>query len=217
MGQCHVFRGMRKPVYGTVIAYVLLSVFFFLPVSIPHKIVFPLLVLSVSAFGNRLGVVTCGFFFSAIGDYMGSVHDFMLQMSFFALAHISFVVYFLRMPDVRKRMMWNARLYGRVVLFALLYGVLGGVILCHIGDKVMQIGVGVYVFLILSFLFLTTYAVPMFFWGALLFVLSDFILGWNKFVFHIPCSSYCILVPYFSAQLLLFLGGCRRRCGVVSD
>ena len=38
-----------------------------------------------------------------------------------------------------------------------------------------------------------------------LFVISDTILGWNKFVDRIPYSSYWILIPYFSAQILLFV------------
>ena len=41
--------------------------------------------------------------------------------------------------------------------------------------------------------------------GACFFVLSDFILAWNIFVGKLPASTYLIMVPYFLAELLLFI------------
>lgn len=43
-------------------------------------------------------------------------------------------------------------------------------------------------------------------WGAWLFVLSDSLLGWDKFVGTIPFRDVLVLGSYFLAQLLLFLG-----------
>jgi uncharacterized membrane protein YhhN len=71
---------------------------------------------------------------------------------------------------------------------------------------VITIGVAVYIVLIvLMFLLAGLTGLPAFQIGALLFVISDTILGWNKFVDRIPYSSYWILIPYFSAQILLFV------------
>ena len=41
--------------------------------------------------------------------------------------------------------------------------------------------------------------------GAVLFVFSDFILAWNKFVEPIPYRNYLVLGSYFLAQWLLFI------------
>jgi uncharacterized membrane protein YhhN len=41
--------------------------------------------------------------------------------------------------------------------------------------------------------------------GAVLFVFSDFILAWNKFVDPIEHSRYLIMIPYYLGQLLLFV------------
>lgn len=42
--------------------------------------------------------------------------------------------------------------------------------------------------------------------GAILFLLSDTVLGWNRFVSHLPQASLMILVPYYAAQGLIFCG-----------
>lgn len=42
--------------------------------------------------------------------------------------------------------------------------------------------------------------------GAILFVVSDFILGIHLFVHRIPNSALCIMIPYYLGQLLLFIG-----------
>jgi len=47
--------------------------------------------------------------------------------------------------------------------------------------------------------------------GATLFVCSDFILAWNMFVCKLPASTWLIMVPYFLAELFLFL----RSAGVI--
>ena len=41
--------------------------------------------------------------------------------------------------------------------------------------------------------------------GAVIFVFSDFILAWNKFMEPVPYRQYLVLVPYFLAQWLLFI------------
>ena len=40
--------------------------------------------------------------------------------------------------------------------------------------------------------------------GAVLFLVSDMVLAWNRFVEPLPGSGILILVPYYLAQWLLF-------------
>ncbi len=49
--------------------------------------------------------------------------------------------------------------------------------------------------------------------GAVLFVFSDFILAWNKFVEPVPHRDYIVLVSYFLAQWLLFIRSTKFRVG----
>jgi uncharacterized membrane protein YhhN len=41
--------------------------------------------------------------------------------------------------------------------------------------------------------------------GAVMFVFSDFILAWNKFVDPIQYSRLLIMIPYYTGQFLLFM------------
>ena len=49
--------------------------------------------------------------------------------------------------------------------------------------------------------------------GAVLFVFSDFILAWNKYVEPVPYRHYLVLVTYFLAQWLLFIRSTKFRVG----
>lgn len=46
--------------------------------------------------------------------------------------------------------------------------------------------------------------------GAALFVASDSLLAWNKFVHHLPNSHFLIMSTYGVAQLLIMLGAIRQ-------
>ena len=47
--------------------------------------------------------------------------------------------------------------------------------------------------------------------GALLFVASDYILAWNKFVSPIAAEKYLIMVPYYLAQIFIWSGAWRDK------
>lgn len=41
--------------------------------------------------------------------------------------------------------------------------------------------------------------------GALLFLISDFVIGLNKFCFEVPCSRAIIMINYYAAQCFIAL------------
>jgi uncharacterized membrane protein YhhN len=47
--------------------------------------------------------------------------------------------------------------------------------------------------------------------GAVLFVFSDFILAWNRFVEPVPYRNYLVLGTYYLAQWLLFIRSTKYR------
>ena len=44
--------------------------------------------------------------------------------------------------------------------------------------------------------------------GALLFVLSDLVLAWDKFVSPVEYRSFLVLVPYYAGQFLIWIRAC---------
>ena len=71
----------------------------------------------------------------------------------------------------------------------------------------LQIGCGVYAVLITAMFGLSLMQrPPLFAIGAALFLISDMILSWNKFVGPVTAEKWMIMVPYYLGQLLIWLG-----------
>ena len=47
--------------------------------------------------------------------------------------------------------------------------------------------------------------------GAVMFVFSDLILGWNKFVSPVEEENLLVMIPYYMGQYLLFLRAARIK------
>ena len=71
----------------------------------------------------------------------------------------------------------------------------------------LQIGCGVYAVLITAMFGLSLMQrSPLFAIGAALFLISDMILSWNKFIGPVAAEKWLIMVPYYLGQLLIWLG-----------
>jgi len=195
-----------------------LAVLFFVPVEIAHKVSFPVAALAVASIWLCPWEMTLAFIFSALGDYIGSCDDFMGQMAFFALSHIWFIVYFVKRYFVKiepdRKLTGKAKGYLAMVLFcaAALLGIAFYRIAPMAPEGVIRIGVGVYAIIICTMLVSALLQrSSVFALGAVLFVFSDFILAWNKFVEPVPHREYLVLVSYFAAQWLLFIRATKFR------
>ena len=195
-----------------------LAVFYFLPKELyapltgafiaPHRIAFPLAVLTICGAFMIPWQMALAMMFSCIGDYMGSCGNFIMQMGGFALAHVMLIVYFIQRyvsmkgaPSRRKKSFIALGLVCAASLIAIAFTM----VVPHVPQGALRIGVSIYVILI------TTMAATAIFQrngiyacGALLFVLSDFILAWNKFVSPVEGEKYLIMVPYYLAQMSLW-------------
>ena len=156
---------------------------------------------------------TLFFLFSALGDWGGATGQFLPQMAAFATAHV-LLIYYLATPFGKTKSAFahiyqtkRATLWASVCFCLGLLVIVFGHIVPKVPEGVLTIGVSVYALLIVSMWFLS-------FWnpsawikiGSTLFLISDFILAWNKFVEPLDNARLLILVPYFSAQVLLFAG-----------
>ena len=70
------------------------SLAFFLPFEIPHKVTFPVGILTLASLWLCPWQITLALLFSAVGDYFGSCGNFLGQMGSFAIAHVMYIVYF---------------------------------------------------------------------------------------------------------------------------
>ena len=187
------------------IVFLALAILYFSPVQSPSKLAYPVAFLGVMALidNKRMGIfMAYGLVLSALGDWQGTQGNFFRQMALFGLAHIAYICYFAsrieNMQDNDKAgwRTWLCVLIGLIALIKVVPMVPSGT---------LKTGVIVYCLLILAMLRMALLQRDIWFaLGAALFVLSDFILAWNKFVSPIDYASWCIMVPYYSAQWLLF-------------
>lgn len=189
-----------------------LAVLFFLPVTIPGKLVFPVGCLFIASLGLNPWQICVALFFSALGDFAGTCGNFLAQMGSFAVAHIFYIWFFgrryLTKVEHDRKLTAKAKGYLAMIMVCVagLLAVAFGKIVPAAPEGVIRVGVGVYAVLISAMLLAgllqrsTLYAL-----GAVLFVFSDFILAWNRFIEPIPHRDYLVLVTYFLAQWLLFV------------
>ena len=196
------------------------SVIFFMPIDIPSKVTIPAGLLALASLWLCPWQITLALLFSALGDYMGSVHNFMGQMGFFAVGHIWYIAYFagryFRKVEKDRKLTGKAKGYLAMVTFC------ATALLCIVFSRIVpetpagaeRIGVCIYAFLICTMLVTAMLQrSSLFALGAVLFVFSDFILAWNKYVEPVPYRHYLVLVTYFLAQWLLFIRSTKFRVG----
>lgn len=192
---------------GLILPYLLLACLYFSPVAVPYKGMFPLALLTVFAACCSTRTMMGAMGFSALGDFMGICHNFWGQMGAFAVAHVAFIGYFLW--DCRKERVYDGWQWKLAVVG--LYGlVAGGLIVPHV-QGVLQVGVMVYMLLILTMCGLAWMQQNRYYaLGAWLFVISDTVLAWNKFVSPIEHVGYFIMVPYYLGQWILFIQSVKK-------
>ena len=188
------------------------SLAFFLPFEIPHKVTFPVGILTLASLWLCPWQVTLALLFSAAGDYFGSCGNFLGQMGCFALAHVMYIVYFTDryFSKVERDKKLTPKMKGYLFMVAFCIMALLAIVFTRIvpvaDHGIIRTGVAIYACLISAMLLLALLQrSSLFALGAVLFVFSDFILAWNKFVEPIPYRDYLVLVTYFMAQWLLFI------------
>ncbi len=196
------------------------SVLFFLPVDLAHKLVIPVSLLTLASLWMCPWQITLALLFSALGDYMGSCGNFIGQMGFFAVGHVFYIVYFIgryfRRVERDRKLTGKAKGYLAMVVFCTL--ALWAVAFFRIAPGapagIVRTGVCIYALIIGTMMVSALLQrSSLFALGAVLFVFSDFILAWNKFVEPVPYRDCLVLGTYFLAQWLLFIRATKFRLG----
>ena len=172
------------------IIYSALCILYFSPIQLPSKLAYAVAFLGLVALYHfrQIGIIIAlGLLMSACGDYMGTQGNFICQMAFFGLAHVAYIIYFLR--RMKKPVNWHDVQYAAITSL-------------FVGAEAFTL---IYCLLILTMLCMALLQRDWLFGlGAVLFVLSDYILAWDKFVDPINHASWYIMATYYAAQWLLF-------------
>lgn len=194
---------------------------------VKYRIIGPLLTLSLAGIFLAPRHIVLAMIFSMCGDYMGAGHNFIGQMSFFAAAHVMLITFFVKrflslpadlqscrcqesVPNgTQTRQGVRAKsltITAVVAIAAALITFALTSIVPHAPAGITRIGCAIYAVLICSMFGLSMLQRQGWFaTGAALFVFSDMILSWNKFVEPVEYNNILIMVTYYSGQLILWL------------
>lgn len=189
----------------TTLLFAVGAVLFFTKAAVlPFKVAYPVLLLGLSTLllhRKELYPIGFAFLLSAAGDVMGAKHQFIPQMAFFALAHIAYICWFL--PRARR----TPRILSLAVVIPLLLFLSIGIV-PNAPFPAECIGVAVYGLVIAAMLYSVLQYEGIYSIGfrcaALLFVFSDSVIAWNRFIGPVPARTYVIMVTYYLAQYLFF-------------
>lgn len=212
MALFRIERHQKALVFTITSLYLLLAALFFTPADIPHKLCFPVGLLAIASLWLTSWEITLALTFSALGDLAGSYGNFPVQMGSFAIAHILYIVFFIRRyfskVEHDRKLTTKAKSYLCMISFciaALLSIFFLKIVPCVPGGP-LRIGVCIYgLFISTMLLSALLQRSSLYALGSVLFVFSDFILAWNKFVEPIPGHDIYILSTYFLAQWLIFI------------
>lgn len=188
------------------------ALLFFMPVEIPHKMVLPLATIFIASLGLTSWQISAALFFSALGDWFGTCGSFLPQMGSFAVAHVFYIWFFVKryLAKVEHDRKLSRKAKGYLAVISVCVAIILAIAFVKIvpcaPEGIIRTGVSIYAVIISAMLMgglmqrSTLFAL-----GSVLFVFSDFILAWNKFVEPVPYRDYLVLGTYFVAQWLIFV------------
>lgn len=187
--------------YEVIGVFFILTLYYFIAEHSSWFIAMPALFLGLATLAHsREGgwAIPAALFLSAIGDYQGSEHNFILQVLFFALAHIFYIVDFLPKRNLSKINKYVASIpYIYAVAFLIL-------LISHMNHAVEMVAVAIYALIIAtmgaSALVMEIKHKWWYVIAAVLFIFSDSVIVYNKYIEHIPNASLWIMTTYYAAQ-----------------
>lgn len=210
----------------TITIFLMATLWFFFPIGKPDgkcllfamRLALPAVILTLGGIGQLPKLMNIGFCCCAIGDTMGVMGSFEGQMGGFAIAHLCFIAWFTSL--IRQAKPHTAVLVATTFICALPLGLAALKVIPAIQDSVIRYGCMIYALLLTGTVWTSlvcalstqkqqTTRPSIAAAGGLLFLVSDFILSWNKFTAPFPHASLYIMSTYYAALLFLFIGTSR--------
>ena len=150
---------------------------------------------------------------SAAGDYAGSTGNFIMQVAFFAVAHIFYICDFAPRRAKQRSNMGYAVALGAVTISYL------GFVLAHIESHIEFVAVAIYGLIIFTRGVTAIFQQRTNKWwyvgAALLFIFSDSCIVFNKYIAPIPNRTIWVMTTYYAAQGLFMALHLKRK--TISD
>lgn len=166
----------------------------------------------VAATASRTGgvAIPLALLCSSAGDYAGSTGNFLMQVAFFAVAHICYICDF-----APRRVSDRGRMVGATALAVVALGYLG-LVLSHIASQAEFVAVAIYGLIIYimgaTAIFQHRRHYAWYVVAAVLFILSDSLIVCGKYITTLPHGSEWVMITYYAAQgLFLTLHLSRRQ------
>lgn len=176
------------------------------PFDYLHKAM-PAILLAVWLYFNTAmysRLVVLALLFCALGDVCLALtfeHNFVAGLTAFLIAHVLFAAYFYRLRY------WQNHKAPLVILVLLLISVTAAFILPVTGVMLWPVSVYMLVIMMMALgAILAEKNSPWLVTGALTFMLSDSLIGINRFLFVIPMESIVIMLTYYAALYWMMLG-----------
>ncbi len=213
-------RFIKPAAVASSIIFAGLAILYFTPVDIPCRLAFPTAFLTMASLWMCPWKISAALLFSTFGDIAGTFGNLILQMGMFSLTHVMLVWFFFERyrTKVERDGKLTDKAMGYTFLINLLCAFIAGVAFTQIvrnaPEGILRIGAGIYVLLICFMLGLALFQrSSLYALGAVLFVFSDFILGWNMFKEPIEGSMWMIMIPYYLGQWLIYIRSTSFRAG----
>ena len=176
-----------------------------------------------TGFGEDINYKIVGaLFFSFLGDVLLMFQSqkqvfFMLGLAAFLTAHIFYILYFIQLMKKQGTRRWKFPVVIGVTMYAV---AMFSILAPSLG--MLKIPVTVYT-VVISLMLITaahamrpgSFAGALIVFGALLFVISDSVLAFNKFYSPFAFASFAIMITYILAQGCLVAGAlCLHKKGL---
>lgn len=154
----------------------------------------------VAATASRTGgvAIPLALLCSSAGDYAGSTGNFLMQVAFFAVAHICYICDF-----APRRVSDRGRMAGATALAVVALGYLG-LVLSHIASQAEFVAVAIYGLIIYimgaTAIFQHRKYYAWYVVAAVLFILSDSLIVCGKYITTLPHGSEWVMITYYAAQ-----------------
>ena len=193
--------------------FIALVAIFFLPLVLPYELAYPVVALFVASLWLTPWEVSLALLFSAMGDVAGCAGEILWQMGLFAVAHLWYILFFVRRyfakvdkrdGKVSRRTVVHLSIFSLCVLAVM--AVAFALVVPAMPAGVVRIAGGAYAVVICGmFLMALLQRSSLYALGAALFVISDLVLAWNLFVEPVENAGAMIMVTYYLAQWLIFI------------
>lgn len=190
---------------GAALVYLLLCALYFVPLPAPAKLCYPVAWLAVASLGSRTWWLTLALCFSALGDLLGVKGELLAQIGAFGVAQVCYIIQLSRQSNLRTAA--TKSIVGAALLPAILLATALIITLPQVGTTILKIGVVVYGATIGTMVFFATlFGSLLSKVGAVMFMLSDFVLAISLFTTPHPTAHLIYLPLYWLGQGLMWWG-----------